>query len=129
VKEELIVSMIDRCNYKFDKKVLYSNNFSNYDIVKHQANALISRNIIDEYFILDEYATKALSFFGLTKEGFKGGYHYSIAELVSIYLCQTDYNLHFSGDAMMESNCTVNWIDPAIQLMERNTDVIVANPT
>lgn len=129
VKNGLIAEMIDKCNYSFDRKVLFLNNFSNYNRVKQQADLLISKNIIDEYYVVDEYAKKALGFFNLTKEDFKGGYYYSIAELVSIFLCETDYNLHFSGDAMMEKDCSFNWIDPAIRLMQQNADVLVANPT
>lgn len=129
VKDGLIADMIKNCNYNFDKKVLFLNNFSDYRSIKQEADRLISRNIIDEYYVVDEHAEEALSFFGLKKDDFKGGYYYSIAELVSIYLCKTDYNLHFSGDAMMESACAFNWIDPAIGLMDQNKDVLVANPT
>jgi len=128
VGNNLIAEMISNCNYKFDRRVLFLNNFSDYNLIKHKADELIKNNIIDEYYVVSEHANEALEFFNLTKEDFKGGYYYSIAELVSIYLCKTTYNLHFSGDAKLEANCVEPWIDNAIQLMRTNKNVLVANP-
>jgi len=122
-----IGKMINNCNYAFDKKVLFINNVSDYNKVKKHADKLISKSIIDEYYVVEEYANEALNFFNLTVESFKQGYYYSIAELVSIYLCKTDYLLHFSGDSVIE-NKESTWIDDAITLMETDKNVFTANP-
>lgn len=121
-------TMIERCNYKFDKKILFINNVSDINQVKTYANKSVSKGIINEFYVVEEYAQAALDFFKIDKESFLGGYYYSIAELVSIFLCKTEYLLHFSSDSMMLAN-SESWIDDAINIMNQNEKFIVANPT
>lgn len=129
VKKNLLAKMIANCNYNFANRVLFLNNFDDYSLIKKEVDELVKKNVLDEYYIVNDYAAEALAFFNLKKEDFKGGYYYSIAELVSIYLCKTEYLLHFSSDAMAQSNCKVNWIEDAIKTMKSENDIIVANPT
>jgi hypothetical protein len=129
VKKNLISKMISNCNYNFSNRRLFLNNFDDYKEIKHHVDNLIKNNIIDEYFIVSDYAEEAMKFFNLDKDGFKGGYYYSIAELVSIYLCKTDFLLHFSSDAILQNDCKVNWIESAIEVLHNNEDVVIANPT
>lgn len=120
--------MISNCNYHFDEKILFINNVKEVkDVVKY-AQKKISDGVIDKFYIVDEYADKALEYFGIDKKSFNGGYHYSISELVSIYLCRTDYLLHFSSDSFMIKS-TQNWIFDAIEVFKKREDIIVANPT
>jgi len=37
--------------------------------------------------------------------------------------------LHFSGDAKMQEKCDFPWIDHAIDLLNKNESILVANPT
>jgi hypothetical protein len=129
VKQNLLSKMIANCNYNFAGRRLFLNNFNDYGLVKKHVDGMIKDNIIDEYYIVSDYAAEAMKFFNINKDDFKGGYYYSIAELVSIYLCDTDYLLHFSGDSVLEKNCTTNWIDDAISIMENDPKIVIANPT
>lgn len=122
-----IEKMIDHCNYEFEKRVLYINNVSDYKKVKKAADKLVGRKIIDRYVIVKELADFALETLGIDGNSFNGGYYYSIAELVSIYLCTTDYLLHFSGDSLIEK-INKDWISSAISLFEKENRIIVANP-
>ena len=119
--------IIARCNYSFNYKILLINNVDDVEEVKKYAEKKINKGIINQYFVVDEYINNALNYFNIEKNSFNDGYCYSIAELVGIYLCKTDYLLHFSSDSFLEEN-TVNWIDKAINIFNENEDVIVANP-
>jgi len=128
MRDDYLARMITRCNYSFARRVLFINNLGDVDAVSRQARLLVSARIIDAYYIVDEYASSALSFFGLTKEQFGTGYYYSIQELVGIYLCETPYLLHFSGDARMADGTSGQWISDAIDLFNADPTVLVANP-
>lgn len=119
--------IIARCNYNFERKVLFINNVNDIEKVKKYADKKIIKGVIDEYIVVEDFVKAALKYFNVNDESFNGGYFYSIAELVSIYLCKTDYLLHFSSDSYLEES-KVNWIDKAINVFKENKDIIVANP-
>lgn len=119
--------MIENCNYNFNKRILYLNNITNMNEAVVASEFAIKKGIIDEYYIVENYAAAALQFFNLDVNSFVGGYYYSIAELVGIYLCQTPYLLHFSSDSIM-AKTSVPWVAQSIVEMEKNSNIIVANP-
>jgi hypothetical protein len=108
-------TMIRRNCFEFSERVLYINNVSDPDKVRYYAERLKTRGVISEHVLVDDYADEALAFFGLDRESFKGGYYYSIQELVGIYRCKSEYLLHFSGDSVLDGSCA--WIDPALDRM------------
>jgi len=115
------------CNlFPFKEKILYINNVSDPKTVSQHAEKLVERGIITSYVVVDDYASEALDFFGIAKESFRGGYYYSIAELVSIYLCKTEYLVHFSSDSILEQ--PLEWIQPSIKVMQSRPAIKVANP-
>lgn len=120
-------NMISRCNFNFNKKALLINNVNDPDRVRYYAARQVKNGVIDEYYFVDEFADEALNFFDIDKSSFNGGYYYSIAELVSIFLTKTNYLVHFSSDTMMENN-NANWIAEAIALMETDHRIFAANP-
>ena len=128
IKQGGIKNKINNLNYNFDKRVLLINNVNDINLVKQEADKLISQNIIDEYYVVEEHADKVLEKFNIIKESFNGGYYYSIAELTSIHLCNTDYLLQLTGDTICEEK-NFNWIDKAINTMENNPKILVANAT
>ena len=95
LKTDYLAMAVERCRHWFDRKLLYINNVENMNAVKHAADKAVSKGIIDEYVVVQEYAPQALAFFGIDFQSFRGGYYYSIAELVSIYLAKTAFVLHF----------------------------------
>lgn len=112
--------------FEFAETILYINNVSDPAQVASYAEQLVGKGVLTSYVIVEHYADEALRFFGIQPEDFRGGYYYSIAELVSIYLTRTPYLLHFSGDSMLEK--PFSWIDEAVAYMEKEPDVKVANP-
>ena len=80
------------------------NNVSNYKLVTKAADKLINSGILTDYFLVNDYVDKTLKFFDLTKKELGKGYYYSISELVSIFLCTTEYLLHYSSDSKLKNN-------------------------
>ena len=113
-----ILKNISRCNHSFDYKVLLINNVSDPAEVIRAANALVLKGVLTSFHLVSDYADAALKFFNLSKSDLGIGYVYSIAELVGIYLCQTEYLVHFSGDSMLLSRASADWVTSSINLME-----------
>jgi hypothetical protein len=127
LKTDRVRRMKEACRYPFDRAVFAVNNVKNPEVVARYAEKLVLSGVIDAYVHVSDHAEEALRFFGCTPDDFKGGYYYSIAELVGIYLCQTDYLLHFSSDSIMVNG--EEWIGSAMERMEEDRSIIVANPT
>ncbi len=126
LKGSYLRQMIARCNYPFSHRVVMINNVRNKSKVCRYADKKIREGVIDAYYIVDDYAKTALEFFEIRPGSFHGGYYYSIAELVSIYLCNTEYLIHFSGDSFPDDNQST-WISDAINIFSERSDIVVAN--
>ena len=105
----------ERNNYPFSEKILMINNVKNHSVVCKHAEHAIQQGWISRYVIVEEHAAEALDFFSISRESLGIGYPYSIAELVGIFLCRSDFLLHFAGDCMPAA--ASNWVSPAVQLM------------
>ena len=92
----------------------------------HAADACVANDTLTAYALVAEHAAAALAALRLTRESLGSGYCYSIAELVGIYRCRTQYLLHFSSDSMLACPCA--WIEPAIARLRQFPAVKVANP-
>ncbi|MDU4962079.1 MAG: hypothetical protein E6X17_15595 [Sporomusaceae bacterium] len=119
---------IEYNQYEFSERILYINNVSreNLTTVLRAADACVDRDILTSYLLVEDYAEAALAAAGLTKADLGIGYYYSIAELVGIYCCRTEYLLHFSSDSMLTGPC--GWLEPAIDRLRQWPAVKVANP-
>jgi len=127
LKGDYLAQIISRCNYNFKTKILFINNVKDVNLVKKFADKKIEEGVLDRYYVVEDFSNETLNYFDIQKESFGVGYYYSIAELVSIYLCDTDYLLHFSSDSYLDDS-HVGWIDNAIGIFKEREDVIVANP-
>ena len=128
LKDGFLKIMIDRCNYSFNRRTLMINNVDNLRRVKYYAEKAIDDNVIDDFYIVENFEEEVLNHFRISKKSFEGGYYYSIAELVGIYLCRDEYLLHLSSDSFLGKYSEDAWIDNAIRLMNKHSDIIVANP-
>jgi hypothetical protein len=113
--------------FPFAERVLMINNVTDYPRVQAYAQRAVEIGLISKFIIVKDHAEEALSFFRLTPESLGRGYVYSVAELVSIYLCPTEFLLHFSGDSLPDQPC--NWIPQALAAFESDRRVKVANLT
>lgn len=127
LKTSRLHETINRCNYNFTNKLIYINNVDNFTATEITAKKLIQDGIIDNYINVCKYADLALNYFNLDKYKLGAGYYYSIAELVSIYLTETKYIVHFSGDASIISKSNKNWLSEGINILENNETVKVFN--
>ena len=127
LKTHRIKQMIERCHHPIDEKILYINNVSDLDAVTREADRLISEKIISKYVVVSHHAEKALEFFSLSKEKLGKGYYYSIAELVSIYLTDTKYLLHFASDSIVAPHTRKDWLNLGINTLDSNPQVKVFN--
>lgn len=127
LKAGRLKKMKDACRYTFDRSVLHINNVNDPEEVERWAARLINQGVIDACVRVSDRAQEALAFFGCGPSAFGKGYYYSIAELTAIYLCTTDYLLHFSSDTIIANDS--EWIDAAIGKMEADRQIVVANPT
>jgi hypothetical protein len=125
LKTGRLEAMISRNCFEFAERILYINNVSDPDKVRRYADRLVEQGIISGHVLVDDYADEALAFFGLGRDSFKGGYYYSIQELVGIYLCRTDYLLHFSGDSILDGS--FSWIEKGIGMLKQDQRVRTVN--
>jgi hypothetical protein len=128
LKGSYLEKMIERCNYPFAKKVVLINNVKDIKKAGRYAERKIKKGIIDEYYLVEDHAKKALDFFNIEMDSFRGGYLYSISELVGILLCETEYLVHFSSDSFPD-NSRSRWIPEAMDIFRERKDILVANPT
>lgn len=130
LKTDHLKRMIKNCNYPFVRSQLIINNVNDRIKVNNLASRLKNKGIINDVINSTELSNRVLDFFNIEYDSFNGGYWYSIAELCGIYSCRTKYLLHFSSDSYIPSEYKdVEWIYSAIDVMERNPQYIVANPT
>jgi hypothetical protein len=125
LRTKFLRNKIERNDYDFDKRVLIINNVNNRAKVEKYAKVEIDNGVISDYFFVEDYIDEALEYFELTKEALGKGYCYSNHELVSIYLCQTDYLLFFTGDTWLDKK--VDWVQSAVAEFEKNSEYKVAN--
>lgn len=127
LKTDRIQRMVDHSAFEFARKALLINNVRSPGKVCAAAEKLVRSGVISDFHLVADYENEALDFFGLSRSALGSGYVYSIAELVGIYLCETEYLLHFSGDSLPSPAGA--WIDAALMRFERNPRVKVANLT
>jgi hypothetical protein len=118
-------TVTSRCAHPFSKRRLIINNVKLRGPVETAARAAIARGDLDEYLFAEDYAAAALEFFQIDKSSFGRGYVYSISELVGLYASTADYLLHFASDSYPKRRS--RWIEPAIELMENRSDLVIAN--
>ncbi len=106
-------------NYSFSERWLMLNNEVPKEVEFNQPYRVIE---------VAKHAKQTLEFFNLTKEDFKGGYWYSIAELVCLYLAKDfDYLVWVQGDCLMEDS--KGFVEKAIKILENKPHISVVSPT
>ncbi len=127
LKTDHLQVLCERNCYPFSSRMLMINNVTDRGEVCRWAQRAVEDGRLTGFAVAEEQADEALGFFGLTREGLGRGYVYSIAELVAIYLCESDYLLHFAGDSFLPIKC--DWVARALAMFEADGRVRVANPT
>jgi hypothetical protein len=107
------------------KKILMINNVKNCSVVSKYAERAVQKGWITRYIIVAEHAAEALDFFSVSRKSLGIGYPYSIAELTGIFLCRSDFLLHYAGDCM--PSATSDWVSRAMRLLSQDPRVKVCN--
>lgn len=123
--EERLGRAIAHNSWSFTTRVVYVNNVDNPSRVLRLARRLVAAGVLDDVVLVDEHATAALNHFGVSRSDLGRGYVYSISELVGLFLCETDYLLHFAGDSTIRQ--PADWMPAALDLLGRRPDVAVVN--
>ena len=119
--------LMERNPYPFARRVLMINNVKQPAKVRRAAERAIAAGAFTEYVAVEDHAAETLDFFALSREGLGKGYYYSISELVSVFLCRSEFLLHFAGDCIpLDAS---DWITPALGLMDDDPRVKVCNLT
>ena len=92
-------SQIDSCNIRFDKKQLIINNVEDKIIVRRYADKAVSKNIIDSYFFVSDYADAVLGKYNIEMDSFKGGYLFDFGTNRDILLRNSVSPAFFRGRA------------------------------
>jgi len=117
--------LVERNAYPFSEKILMINNVKQPSDVSKHAERAIQQGWLTKYVIVEEHAAQALDFFSISRESLGIGYAYSIAELVGLFLCRSDFHLHYAGDCIPASTC--DWVSRAVHLMSQDPRVKVCN--
>jgi len=89
---------VDGCGFNFADRWLMINNGI-------PCRAVDDLRISGKKIIVADHAQETLDYFGLTEDSFEGGYVYSIAELVCLYLAKDfDYLVWVQGDCLLEQS-------------------------
>lgn len=129
----LKTKMIENHSYPFKERILIINNVLDYDRVSLEAKKKVDEGILTNFYIAKDFEKEVLDFFKLKREDFKAYnslendwvFYNSICVLTAIYLCGSKYFLYHTGDVYLENR--VNWIDQAIDLMNKHEKFKVAN--
>ena len=110
--------LVERNDYPFSEKILMINNVKKPSVVSKHAERAIQQGWLTKFIIVEEHAAEALDFFSISRKSLGVGYHYSIAELVGIFLCRSDFLLHYAGDCMPAA--ASDWVSRAVRLMSQD---------
>jgi len=127
LKTDRLKVLTERNCYPFAESIVLINNVQNYRQVCKYARRAVEKGFISRYVIVKDYEEEALKFFGVSRDSLGRGHVYSIAEFVGLYICKTDFLLHFSSDSIPAKS--YNWIPKAIDLLDSDYRLSVANLT
>jgi len=127
LKSDRLRTLVERNCFEFADRTLMINNVDHVARVTRAAERAIEAGILTRSVLVADHAEEALRFFDLTADALTRGYVYSIAELVSLYVCRTEYLLHYAGDCLPMA--AYDWVGNAIAVMEADPRIKVANLT
>ena len=125
-RDNYLDKLVQQFNYPFEEKViLIMNVFDRIRVVD-----IARQNYPDwkVYAINQANKPTCIEEFNLTQEEIAVGYNYSIQHYLAIYLCKTDYLLHWSEDCTV-GNIDENFIKDSIDVMEKNNSIICSMPS
>ncbi len=102
------------------------NNVDDLQDARSRAKALIDSGELDAFFLVADHLDRSLEICGLKRHELGKVPYFTDWALVSVALPGPDWILHWDAELHLAQPC--NWIGPAIELMERDRRILVANP-
>ncbi|MEE8143075.1 MAG: hypothetical protein V3T77_08245 [Planctomycetota bacterium] len=112
--------------YPLARRILLINNVEDEAEALCRAASLVSQGEVDAYYLVREHLEAAFEATGLKAKDLGRIPQYSDGSLAAVTLPGSPWLLHW--DAEVELQQPVNWIGPALRLMERDPRIMVANP-
>jgi hypothetical protein len=116
----------DQNRRRFTRRVAIINNVRDPDAARERAERLRQNGEIDAFLVVSDEVESALERVGLRRADLGRIPHYSDCALVAICDAGSEWMLYWDAEAWLESPS--NWVDPAINLMQGDRRILVANP-
>ena len=123
LKTDRLQLMVEACKYSFSAVKVYINNVENFEAVAKVCEELKLAGVIDGYIRVADHEAEICQHYNIEKD--QPGYYYMVQFLTMIHLSEGDYHLNFTADAILTNS--VEWIVPAMDLMQSDEKIIVAN--
>jgi hypothetical protein len=122
-----IAKLAEANRFAFARRTVLINNVADRDGPAALAQRLLDAGEIDEFHFVEERLELALAATGLARAELEPLLHYSDAPLVAVTLAGSEWLLYWDADAdLLEP---IDWITPALELMQRDRRVLAANPS
>ncbi|HTC73145.1 MAG TPA: hypothetical protein VK655_09670 [Solirubrobacteraceae bacterium] len=116
----------DQSCFPFTSRVALINNVVDLADAEARAEALVKTGELRSYCLVDQMLPRALSVTGLRERDLGRLRHYSDCSLVAVTLPDAPWLLYWDPDIYLEQ--PLDWVTPAIERMEEDRRVMVANP-
>jgi hypothetical protein len=123
-----VIAAIQSANcYPFARRVALINNVEDRDDAAARARKLLDAGEIDELHFVADRLDGALAAVALRRRELEPLLHYSDAPLVAATLPGSPWLVYWDAEARLLE--PVDWVAPALELMERDARVMIANPS
>jgi hypothetical protein len=113
--------------FPFVRRVVLINNTVDAVDAERRAQRLLDAGEIDAYYRVADHLQQALGLTGLRREELEPLLHYSDGPLVAATLPGSPWFLYWDPEARLAQ--PLDWITPALKLIDEDIRVIVANPS
>jgi hypothetical protein len=113
--------------YSFARKFALINDVNDLDDAVARAQALVDRGELYGFELVAEHLDRALNITGLAREELEPLLHYCDCVLVAVTLPGSPWILYWDAEARLIE--PQDWIGPAIDLLQRDRRLLVANPS
>ncbi len=112
--------------HAFAMRTALINNVADRSDAERRAQALVASGEIDRYVFVADHLDHALEVTGLTRAELGRIPYFTDFALVAVSIAGPAWMLHVDAEVRMQR--PLDWIGPAIELMDRDARVLVANP-
>jgi hypothetical protein len=122
-----LAGLADQQQFPFARRVVLINNTLDADDAARRAQQLLEAGEIDAFHFVSEHLEQALRRTGLRRHELEPLLHYSDGPLVAATLQASPWFLYWDPEARMAQ--PLDWITPALALIDSDSRVVVANPS